>query len=428
VNIGRLRHHAREPLYRNSIFLMANTVVTMALGFFFWIVVARYYTEYEVGVAAAIIAAVNFLALVSLLGFDAALVRFLPKAENPARMLNTCFTVTGVVILAVTGIFLAGVDVWSPATVFVRTNPLFVLALFVFAFSWPMSSLLDRAFIARRRAEFSLMKNTLFSLLKLPLPIVLALFFHAFGIISSWSIAIALAAAISLLFFLPRVQPGYRPVPTIDLGVIRTVRRYAAGSYFASLFGVAPMLLLSVIVANLVGEYENAYFYIAWTMASLLHAIPLAVSFSLFAEGSHFEEQLAADARRAFRFTLLMLLPTAALMVGLGKWLLLLFGESYSSNGLTLLWLLAAGCLPGAINDIYYSILRVRGRIGELIVIRALIAVSILTTSAIAAPEMGIVAIGYAWVGTQSLTAIYVLLTVRSRTRAARERRRARTE
>ena len=160
-----------------------------------------------------------------------------------------------------------------------------------------------------------------------------------------------------------------------------------------------------------------------WMLAGLLHAIPLAVSISLFAEGSHFEDQLAANGRRAFRFSMLLLLPTAALVAVLGKWLLLAFGESYSSNGLTLLWILVASSLPGAINVIYFSILRVRGRIGELLVIRIVTAVAVLVPSALAAPGAGIVAIGYSWLGAQTLVAIYVLLAVRARSRTIRSRR-----
>jgi O-antigen/teichoic acid export membrane protein len=423
LNIGQLKRYAGDPLYRNSVLLIANTVVTTGLGFFFWMVVARYYTEYEVGVSAAIIAAVNLLAMLSLLGFDAALIRFLPKAEDPTRMINTCLTINGALALVLTGIFLAGVDIWSPATSFVRNDPWFLLAFIAFAFCWPLSALVHRVFIARRRAEFSLAKNTIFSLLKLPLPILLALFFHAFGIVGSWGIAIAIAFVLSLWLFLPRVEKGYRPWPTIDLGVIRQIWRYSAGNYVVALFGTAPGLLLPIIIVNLVSAEQNAYFYIAGMLAGLLHAIPLAVSISLFAEGSQFEDQLAANGRRAFRFSMLLLLPTAALVAVLGKWLLLAFGESYSSNGLTLLWILVASSLPGAINVIYFSILRVRGRIGELLVIRIVTAVAVLVPSALAAPGAGIVAIGYSWLGAQTLVAIYVLLAVRARSRTIRSRR-----
>jgi len=422
LNIDRLKSHIKVPLYRNSIFLMTSTLVTTGLGFFFWMVVARYYTEYEVGISAAIIATVNLLALISVLGFDAALIRFLPKAKDPTGMINTCFTVSGFVALVVSGIYLAGVNVWSPETSFIRENAMFVLAFVVYAFCWPISSILDAIFVAKRRAEFTLIKNTVFSILKLPLPIIFFFFFHAFGIVSSWGLAIAIALVIALLLFLPRVEQHYRPVPRIDLSIIKGFWRYSTGNYFVSFFAAAPALFLPIIIVHRLDAIQNAHFYIAWMMAGLLSAIPHAVSSSLFAEGSHFEEQLTKNARRSFKFILLLLVPSIIFMVAVGKWLLLLFGENYSYHALTLLWILCASSLFMGINNVYYSILRVRGRIRELIVIRALIAVSVLVSTYFIAPEVGIVGIGYAWVGAHGLISIYVLLKVRWRYRVIKAR------
>ena len=420
MNVTQLKRHLEDPLYRNSLLLMATTAVTAGLGFFFWMIVARYYTEYEVGVAAAIISAVKLLALISTLGMDIALIRFLPKAREPGEMINSCFTVCGIVALAVSGIFIVGLDLWSPAIVFVRENAMFLLAFILFAVGWPLSAIMDSIFIAKRRAEFALAKNTIFSLLKIPLPIILVLFFHAFGIVSSWGVAIGIALIISLFLFLPRVQRPYKPALRINLDIIKDIWKYSAGNYFVSIFSTAPSLVLPIIIVNLVSAEQTAYFYVAWMISSLLLAIPLAVSTSLFAEGVHSEEELAANARRSLRFILLLLVPAIALLVLLGKWLLLLFGEGYSSNGLTLLWILGFSSLFAGVNSIYYTVLRVRDRIGELLMIRALTAITVLVASSLIAPTVGIVGIGYAWIGAQGLTSIYVLLRFRVRSRARR--------
>ena len=118
--VTQLRHQIKDPLYRNSLLLMASTAMTSGLGFFFWMVVARYYTEYEVGIAAAIISAVSVLALISSLGLNVALIRFLAKAEKPVEMINSFFTINVLIALVVSGIFIAGLDLWSPAIAFVK--------------------------------------------------------------------------------------------------------------------------------------------------------------------------------------------------------------------------------------------------------------------------------------------------------------------
>jgi O-antigen/teichoic acid export membrane protein len=417
LNLPDLIRQVRDPLYRNSLFLMANTFINTGLGFFFWMVVARYYTEYEVGVGAAIISSVSLMGLIGSLGLETAVIRFLSSSKEPAKLINSCLTVNGVLALVVSGIFIAGVSVFSPETAFIRGRPMFILVFMVFAVIWPLSTIVDAVFIARRRAEFALVKNAIFSLLKIPLPIALAVSFHAFGIVSSWCVAMGIALITAFALFLPRVQRKFRPALRIDTATIKAIWRFSAGNYFASLFSAAPSLILPILIVNLLSGPQNAYFYVAWMIAAPLQAVPMAVSQSLFAEGSHSEELLAHNARRAFKFTLVLLVPAIVLLILIGKWLLLLFGENYSANALTLLWIVAASTLFSSVNSLYCTVLRVRHRIRELVILRAAVALTVLTVSSLIVSDVGIVGIGYAWIGTQALTSAYIVWSVRSRLR-----------
>ena len=417
LDFSRLRHYISAPLYRNSLFLIANTVFTTGLGFFFWMVVARFYTPYEVGVGSAIISAVYFLALLGTLGLDVAIIRFLPKTQKPVELINACLTLTGIVALVIGGIFLAGLGLWSPKLIFIRERAVFALAFLVFTFGWTLSGVIGSVFIAKRRAEFNLAKNTIISLLKIPLPILLVLFFHAFGIVSSWGVATAIAVAICLFLFLPRVQGSYKPVPNLNLNIVKSIWKYSMGNYFVSILAATPSFILPIMIVNILSGEQNAYFYVAWTIAAITFSIPGAASQSLFAEGSHFEDELSINARRSLKFALVLLVPTIILLVVLGKWLLLAFGASYSSNALTLLWILGASSIFVGINSVYYSILLVRHRIRELLVLRGLITLVVLIASAFVMRAIGIVGIGYAWLGAQALVSIYVALTIRLRYR-----------
>ncbi|MFC1950469.1 oligosaccharide flippase family protein [Chloroflexota bacterium] len=405
--------HIKSPLYKNSFFLIANTMVTSGLGFFFWMVVARFYTEAEVGWGAAIISAMIFLALLSRLGFGAVLIRFLPKAEKPIDIINSCFTLTGIVALTLAAIFVSGLDLWSPAISFVKDNLIFATAFAFFVLLWAFSGLTDYIFIAGRRAEFVLVKNTIFSLLKIPLPIVLVLFFHTFGIAAAWGIAAWVSVVVSIFLFLPKVQKHYHPVPKLNVSAIGDMWRYSAGSYLASLFTATPHLILPIMVVNLIGAAYNAYFYVAWIIASLLSAIPLAVSQSLFAEGSHFENKLGANVKRSFKFIFSLLIPAVVLLFLLSNWILLLFGEGYTINGLMLLRILGLSSLFIGVNEVYNSILRVEGRVKELAIISGFIATVVTLGSYFIMPITGIEGIGYVWLAAQGLVALYVLFTLR---------------
>jgi len=344
-----------------------------------------------------------------------ALIRFLPKAEKPVEMINSCFTLSGMVALAMAGIFLAGLGLWSPALGFICGDAMFILAFVLFAFGWTISGIMGSIFIAKRRAEFILIKHTIFSLLKIPLPILLVLFFRAFGIVSSWGIAIGIALAISLFLFLPRVQNGYHMVPRINLGMMKDIWRYSAGNYFAALCAAASNFILPIMVVNLVGAEQNAYFYVAWTIAAVLFAIPMAVSQSLFAEGSHFEDELGVNVGRSFRFIFLLLIPAIILLLLVGKWLLLLFGASYSANALTLLRILALSSVFIGVSGVYMTILRVQGKIRELMLISAFVTLAVLLGSYFIMPTTGIIGVGYAWIAAQGIVSIYVAFALRAR-------------
>lgn len=405
----KLRRLLATPLYANSLYLMGSTGVMSLCGFFFWLIVARLYPDAVVGYSSAIISALNLLAIMSLGGLNISLVRFLPQADNPSKMINTCFTLGGLISLLMAGVFLAGLGIWSPALSFIRQNTPFCLAFFAFAVLWTVSPLADAAFLAKRRAGFGLARSTLFSLLRLPLPLLLALHFKSFGVVASWGIALAASLVVALAFFLPKAENSYRPLPALDPGVIKTLWRYSSGNYVANLLSAAPAFVLPLMVVNRLGAEENAYFYIAWMMANLLFAIALGVSRSLFAEGSHFEDRLRENVIKSLKSTFMLLIPAAVLLAAAGQWLLLAFGQGYSANALALLLVLCLSSLPHAVNHIYTGVLWVTGRIRELIGVWGFIAIVTLVASYVLLPRAGLVGIGYAWLGANAMTAIGVI-------------------
>ena len=405
----KLKQTATTPLYSNAFYLMLNTAITSLLGFFFWMIVARFYTEAEVGFSSAIISAISLLSLAGLAGLNISLVRFLPHAEKPRELINSCYTLGGLLSLVLAGVFLVGLGFWSPALVFVRQSVIFAAAFIVFTILWTLSTMMDFTFVAERRAGFVLSKNTIFSVLKLFLPLLFVSSFHAFGIVASWGIAIAVALAVSVFLFLPRVQDSCKPVPTLRLNLLKDMWRYSAGNYLANLFMSGLSFILPLMVVNLLAAEQNAYFYVGWLIAGLLFAIPGAISTSLLAEGSHFEDKLKENVARSLKFTFLLLVPTTILLAAAGKWLLLIFGHGYSLNSLPLLRVLCLSSLPLGVNHIYTGILRVTGRIKELIVIWGFIALAVLLSSYLIMPLTGITGIGYAWLGMQLIVAIYIL-------------------
>jgi len=405
----KLEQFVAIPLYSNAFYLMLNAGVMALFGFFFWVVVARFYTEAEVGLGSAIISAMSLLSIISLVGLNISLVRFLPHSDKPQELINSCYTLGGLVSLAIAGIFLAGLGFWSPALAFVKQNAVFASVFMVFTMLWTLHSLVNYTFVAQRRAGFVLSKNTIFSVLKLGFPVLFVLFFRTFGIVASWGVAMAVALAVSIFLFLPKVQDFYKPLPTLKLNLLKDMWRYSGGNYLADLFSTCLPFILPLMVVNVLGAQQNAYFYIGWMIAALLFAIPRGVSQSLFAEGSHFEDRLKENVTKSLKFTYLLLIPAVIVLILVGKWVLLAFGQSYSPNALHLLWVLSVSSIPLALTHIYTGILRVTGRIKELVGIWGFIVLATLLISYLIMPVTGIIGIGYTWLGAQTIVAVYIL-------------------
>ena len=408
----RLKQLLAIPLYRNAIYLIVNTVVVGLLSLIFWMVVARFYTETTVGYSVAIISAASLIATLSLLGFNASLIRFLPQVEKPQELINSCLTLCGLTSIVVVVIFLASIDFWSPALAFIKESAIFSATFIILTLVLTLSILIGNVFIARRRAGFVLCHNTIASFIKILLPIPFVLFFYSFGIVASWGAAFGISLVVSIFIFMPKVQSHYKPIPMLKLNLIKDIWQYSSGNYLVYLFMAAPFLALPIIVVNLLGAEQNAYFYIAWTIATALSAIPTGIALSLFAEGSHFKDKLRGNTVKALKFTFLLLIPAVILLVLVGKWLLLAFGQNYSANALYLLWVLAISSLPFSITLVYTSILRVTNRIKELVVIWGFVTIGVLVVSYLVIPITGIIGIGYTWFCAHCIVTIYVLVVM----------------
>ncbi len=107
-------------LYRNAVYLMLTSGVSAVLGFAFWVVVARLYPTSDVGLGSALISAAGLLSFIGTLGLGFAIIRYLPRSENKARLLNSSFTFASIAAMLVALVFLAGLPFWSPKLIFVR--------------------------------------------------------------------------------------------------------------------------------------------------------------------------------------------------------------------------------------------------------------------------------------------------------------------
>jgi O-antigen/teichoic acid export membrane protein len=404
----KLRQVLHVSLYSNAFYLMVASATTAVFGFAFWLIAARFYPAEAVGLASAVIAAMGLLASFANLGIGYGLIRFLPHSDAKANnLLNSSFTISILASLLASLIFLSGLGFWSTALLFLRQEPLLIAAFVVFTIAFTLGATAGEALIAERRAGFLLVRGVIFNVLRLSLVILLVGAFHSFGIFGSWGISLWVALLFNIFLFLPRVQIGYRPRPTISKEINEMIH-FSFGNYIANLLRGAPSLILPIMVINLLGAELTAYFSIASMIGGTLGTVAENTSMSLFAEGSYEEEKLGLNVRRSLKLILLILVPTVILALAFADKLLLAFGSPYSESATTLLRILILSTLPLAVNTVYLFVKRVEKKLNILIAVYAFIAVITLALTYILLPTMGITGAGIAWLSSNGVVAVVI--------------------
>lgn len=412
---GRLRTALKTSLFRNSFFLMVRSGVNALLGLAFWLVVARYYAPVFVGIAAALLSLSLLLARGAGLGLPQGLLRFLPAASDRNGLLNAALTVSACVSLGIGFAFLAGLDLWAPDVAFIRSDLLLLVALLTSLVFFTLDGIVDNAFVSARRADYGLVRTTIFYGLRLVIAVGLASW-GLLGIVSSWTISLVVSV-LGVAVLLPRFFPGFRPRPAF-----RPLRRtgiigFSLWSYGTGIVAGASSALLPLLILNRLGGDEgaiaSAQFFAAYAIASLLYTIPQSFSTSLLVEGSYEPMNLSAERRKAVRYSGPLLSLGIAVAILAGPWLLDLFGKSYQ-EGYRALVLMALASPVILVTGIFAADLQVGKRAKPIFFVTCLSTTVTFVLATVALPISGTLGVGVAFVAGQ-VTKLLMYFLVRQR-------------
>lgn len=399
----------RSSLFASSLYLIAGNVVNAAFGFLFWAGAARLYDPREVGLAAAAFSAIGLLGMVSTLGLDYAMIRYLPHAEDPQGIINSSLTIGTSAALVLSLVFVEGLGVWSPVLRPSQTNLAFVAALVIGTVLTTLMGLLGSVFLTRKRADLILAQSSIFGATKVVCAVVLAAVGRPIGLIGAWVLGLGAAVGCGLAAFLPGVENRRHQLrPAVSRAVVNEMAHFAFANYISTVLWSAPTFLLPLLVANIAGSEANAYFYVAFSISGLLSVIPTAVSLSLFAHGSHDESELVRLTLASLRFSLVLLVVAVGLVFMVGGKLLLIFGKAYSVQATRLLWVLALSAIPIAVNSLYFSVRRVQNRMDQVLICMGLILGITLALGVVLLPRVGLIGAGIAWLVAQCTAAILI--------------------
>jgi len=340
----------------------------------------------------------------SLLGFNNAFIRYLPRSLHKEAIMNSGTTlVTGASLIIGAG-YLVLLPVLSPKLHLLIQNPLNAGLFLLLCVATSLNSLTDSVFIAARAAQYNLLTYAVLSTVKLALPVLLVSL-AASGLFLGQSIAMIAATVCS--YVLIRKHLYLRVRLRVDRALVRKMARFSALNYGIAFIGALPTMLLPLLVLQRLGAPQAAYFYIAMMVASLLFAIPSAVTSSLFAEGSHDSTALDEYFRNSVKIMSFILVPAVIAAVALGKPVLYIFGREYAQHAYWPLVWLVLSALFVAVNGLFTTILKVQHRLAEYFVINFVGSIGIIV-AAYATVHHGLADVALSWtVGQVAMGAGY---------------------
>lgn len=383
-----------SSLFRNSFFLMCSTVVLGGVGFLFWVVVARSFDTGTVGLATSLLSVSSLIALFGLGGFDTVFIRFLAKAEDKSKVISTGLWVSGLLSATLATAFCFATPHVAPAISFVLDNPFYVLIFVVTTVLTTWNTIINAAFIARRKGGFVLLTNSVFSVAKLGLPFMFA--GHnpmiIFGIVGA---AQLVYVGFGLGLMMRRL--GYRPELRISRTTLRDTYRYGAAAYFSNLLNLLPDSILPILVLNMLGAHSAAYFYIAFTIANFLYTVAFVTTQATLAEASHDLPNVGRHMRSGLKLIFSVMTPAIIVLVAAAPFILGIFGSDYRAEATQLTILFAITGFAVALYAALNAYFKATRQLVAVVISPAVKAASILALAAILVPLHGLPGVGWAW-------------------------------
>ncbi|MFF1378147.1 lipopolysaccharide biosynthesis protein [Streptomyces sp. NPDC058308] len=392
------RGGGQSPLLRNAYALMLNTGISGVLGVGFWLAAARYYSESAVGQGSAAIAAMKLLAGLTAVTLTGALARFIPIAGRATgKLIFRTYAGSSAVVALAALVFLLTLDLWGPSYRFLH-GPLHGIGFVLAVVAWSVLTLQDGVLTGLRNALWVPAGNTAFSVAKLGLLIAMAAAIPTAGVFVSWvaSILVSVIPLGWLVFrrLVPRhvkATDGQARPPTV-----REIGRFLAGDYTGSLFSLAVVYLVPVIVASQVSSVDNAYFYITTTIGGTVNLLAINMGASLTVEGAHDPALLAANTRSALRRMATIMLPVCGTLFLAAPLILRMFGQGYADAATPLLRWFAVGALLRVVMETYFAVRRAQSKTSGIAWLQGLLCVLVLGLTLLLLPRMGLTGAGIA--------------------------------
>ncbi|WP_435747061.1 lipopolysaccharide biosynthesis protein [Nocardioides sp. SYSU DS0663] len=352
---GLLAGARADRMLTNSAMLLATSALMAGFGALFWVLAARLYPAETVGVAGAIVAASDTLALFAQLGLNIAMVHTMPRSRHQAADVATAMLVVG----SAAAVFALGyvllLPLTSPRVHEVLGGP-WGWALFVgLVAATAVNMLTDNVFLAIDRVRSYLWLNgLLLGTTKCLLPSLLA-GAGALGLYGSAGGAALLCAVASVVVIFRRLPRRTRWRPSQEL---RGARGFAGAGYVTVVLALTPQLVLPLLVVNELGSAATAYFFVSLQVVALQNAVVVAVGNAMYAESERHPHRRTGIVRRGGVTMAVVCVLSAGAVWLVAPLLLHVFGPEYAAEGTSTLRVLSLSVVGLGLS--YWAAMRLR--------------------------------------------------------------------
>ena len=360
------RHH---DLLANAGSLIGATAVTSALGFTFWTLAAREFSQQAVGYGSAAVSAMSVLATIGIFGLGTVLIGELPRRNPRAGLVSAALLASGLGSLVLAIGFVVIAPVVSKRFGDMLGSPFEALLFTLGVALGGMAAVFDQATIGLLRGGVQLSRNFVFAVAKMAaLPIAAVLLHDRFGIgiPMAWNAGSVISLLTCAIWLRIRGSPV---LPRPDWGVLRALGKTAVAHNWLNIAIAVPTLMIPVVVTIVVSPTANAAFYVAWMLATFLYAVPNHLATVLFAIAAAEPHLIPEKLRFALKVSLLVGVP-GILALCLGAHLVLgLFGVNYVREATFPLWILCFAFIPGLPKSFYIAVCRAMGKVPRAAVV-----------------------------------------------------------
>jgi O-antigen/teichoic acid export membrane protein len=404
-----------NPLYNTTFALLLNTALTSLIGFVFWRVITGYYPDAsQVGEATTLIALVSTTTLLSVSGLTPAILLSLSSNSNVdiKRTIHGNSFLAGMVAIALTGLVQLILSFFNNFD-FLR-NPIVFFAGIITAGLTAAGSVVDATAMSIQKPFYVPIRNSGQSLGKTLL--VFPSVFILTGVQNAAVLIVTLTAFIA----------GF----IITLGIIRKVSgrwflRYDDILYswsqiknnlghhqMSSLGGSLPPVVTPLIMTGMLGTEESAIFSIVWMIGALFFTVSPSVSNAVLSSTANRGEVVLKKRmiEASILVTVLMLVPMIFVFI-FPDLVLGFFGDAYIAGSMLLI-LLALAALPDAATNIAVAYLRLKHDFKPATFLNVSMGIATLLLIVILIPFVGINAPGLAWLVSQGIGSIVILLYI----------------